>query len=399
MSFNRSFHRLFFAAAALTIASWALVGISHADERLWLDATINGKPAHFIFDTGTGPLVLSSRAAARLGLSYTNAPKDARPDPGKMMLGVSEICDLQIGDKAVRTYFSIIDIPEVVPSDCDRFVGWDGVNNSIFVIDAIQDSVTCPSNLPPEVTDWKKFGLVTNSDILRLQVRDSNGRQAIVLVDTGFQGGVKLGPAQWKAWKAAHPNQPTTFEGYYSPISGVVVAEESWASEFPLGSLVMMDVPVTEADTNDVILGGKDYYATLGMTALKRLDFVVDRAAGVAYVQAWETLPRAYQHNRLGAVFSPLDVQSEDLIGHVAEGSPAWEAGIRNGDILMRIGELDVTKWRTDPAVMPIKRFWTGPPGTKLDLTLKRGQEIFKTNVVLRQILPPDANSSLNAPQ
>ncbi len=57
----------------------------------------------------------------------------------------------------------------------------------------------------------------------------------------------------------------------------------------------------------------------------------------------------------------------------VADESPAYEAGIRNDDVLLKIGELDATKWRTDPKVLPLSRFWNSPAGTKLELTLKRG--------------------------
>ena len=177
------------------------------------------------------------------------------------------------------------------------------------------------------------------------------------------------------------------------------MAKESWAEKLAFGSLEMTEVPVAEADKGDVAAGSAGYVATFGMAALKRLDFIVDRIAGVAYLRAKEAPPPAYEHNRLGAVFSPVDLQSEDLIGHVAEGSPASEAGIHNGDVLMRIGDLDVTKWRTDPDNQINHRFWTSPAGTRLELTLKRGEEVFKANVVLRQILPPDTNSSVKMPQ
>ena len=100
----------------------------------------------------------------------------------------------------------------------------------------------------------------------------------------------------------------------------------------------------------------------------------------------------------MGAVFTPVDLESEDLIARVVGGSPGWEAGIRNGDVLTRIGELDVTKWRTDPNVLPLARFWSRAAGTKLDLTLRRGKQVFKTEAVLRQILPPEASFSGNIP-
>ena len=120
---------------------------------------------------------------------------------------------------------------------------------------------------------------------------------------------------------------------------------------------------------------------------------IIDAKGGFAYLRPKGTRPPPYGHNRLGAVFTPVDLQSEDLIARVVRGSPGWEAGIRNGDVLTRIGELDVTKWRTDPAVLPLSRFWARAAGTKIELSLRRGKEVFKTEVVLRQILSPETSS------
>ena len=116
---------------------------------------------------------------------------------------------------------------------------------------------------------------------------------------------------------------------------------------------------------------------------------IIDGQVGVAHLHPRDPPAPPYDHNRLGAVFTPVNLQTDDLIGRVADGSPAQEAGIRNGDILLKIGDLDATKWRSDPAVMPLSQFWTRPPGTKLELTLKRGEKIYRANVVLRQILSP----------
>jgi S1-C subfamily serine protease len=136
-----------------------------------------------------------------------------------------------------------------------------------------------------------------------------------------------------------------------------------------------------------------DYEGTLGLAALKRLDVIIDGKEGVAYLRPKTNSPPAYDHNRLAAVFTPPDMKADGLIAHVLDGGPAYEAGIRSGDILLKGGELDVTKWRTDPAVMPLSQFWMRAPGSKLELTLKRGNDTFKKTVVLRQILSPETDA------
>ena len=116
---------------------------------------------------------------------------------------------------------------------------------------------------------------------------------------------------------------------------------------------------------------------------------IIDGPAGAAYLKPKNTPPVLYDHNRLGAVFMPLEKNSTELVARVVRASPAYEAGIRNGDVLLKVGDLDVTKWRTDPKVLPLSRFWSMPSGMSLELLLKRGNEVYKTRPLLRHILGP----------
>lgn len=241
---------------------------------------------------------------------------------------------------------------------------------------------------------WTKFQISTDFYDLALELSSAHGQKLILTVDSGADDGVKLGPESWRQWKSAHPNQPITLEAYYTPNPGLVVAEESWADKISLGSLTLTNVPVMESDSTDLVLHtlpNTRYEGTLAYKALKRLDLVIDGGHGFAYLRPKMTPTLSYVHNRLGAVFMPQNLQSNDLVAHVVAGSPAYEAGIRNDDVLLSIGELDVTKWRTDPAVLPLSRFWSSPPGTKHELTLRRGDKIYNTSVILRNIVPPDS--------
>lgn len=380
------------------LLSLILSGVAGADERLWVEATINGKDAHLAFDTGASHLLLFPKGAARLGLSFTNAPKGVHLSLGEVPMGRTEECELQVGGSILRTSFGVVEVPEMLPIGFDGVLGWGPLADNIFKIDANLGAVTCLTNIPIAAANWMKFTLETNSNTLKIRVSHRGKETSVIAVDTGFEGGVKLSPDLWRDWKAVHTDQPMTLTAYYMPGAGMVVAEEAWAKKLAIGSLLMTDVPVTEANKADVSPGSTKNQMTFGLAALKRLDLIIDGTRGIAYLHAKDMPPPAYEHNRLGAVFAPFDLQSEDLIGRVVNGSPAWVAGIRSGDLLTHIGRLDVTKWRTDPAVLPLTRFWVRPPGTKLELTLRRSNEVFKTEVILRQILSPDISSSAKAP-
>jgi len=371
----------------------------HADERLWMDATINGREAHLAFDTGSSHLMLSAQAALRLGVAFTNAPDETRIGPEEIPVHVTEECDLMLGTNSFRINFAVLELPPMLDPLLDGVIGWEPASDNIFWIDATAGSVSCLSEVPNEVADWMKFNLQTNSTTLEFDVPHPGGKTTTVAVDTGSDGGVALSPDRWRDWKTGHANQPLTVDANYSPSFGLVVSEEGWARELAVGPLAITEVPVTEASMAEVALHPTNYQATLGLAALKRLDVIIDGTEGMIYLRARETPPAAYEHNRLGAVFVPVDLQSEDLIGQVLKGSPAWEAGIRSGDVLLQIDDLDVTEWRTNPAVLPLSRFWSRPSGTRLELTLRRGEEVRQAEVVLREILSPGEESSSSVTQ
>ncbi len=387
-------NRLLLAIVLLFVCAF---GVYAEDERIWYDAKINGKPVRFALDTGASDSVtLFPRAAQRLGLKVI--PSEHQTSPGKPALGTTELCDLDLGSTNLRTSLPVFQIPSHFHPSVDGIMGWSTLKDNIVLLDAVGLDIL-PAKVPESSSSWIKLPVQTNSGVMALEIPGVKGEEVTVLFDTGSAYGVKLNPQTWRQWKTAHTNQPITLIAYVSPSIGVVVKEEAWADKISLGSLVLTGVPVMEADAADVAVGSlshTQYEATLGLAALKYLDIIIDGKDGNVYVRPKKTPPLPFEHNRLGAVFVPRDSQNDDLAAHVVDGSPAYEAGIRNGDVLLKIGKLNATKWRTNPKILPLSRFWNSPAGTKLELTLKRGDKVFTTTAVLRNILPPDAPKSSN---
>jgi predicted aspartyl protease len=376
---------------------WLGLAASPGEERLGIEAKINGKPVRLAFDSGASHSILFRNAAVRLGLTITDPPPDSHPPPGQIAMGHTEACALTFGKTRLSSWFAVMALPAYLGENTDGVLGWEMLRGNIIQIDATAHTVHWLARLPKNALGWTIFRAPTNSSFLVLEGSSRADQLVRLLVDTGSSYGIGLRPEAWSKWKASKVHSPTTYAAYYTPAVGIVAAEESWADQLSLGQLVLSDVPVLAENPGAIPSGCQ---ASLGLAALKRLDFIVDGKKGIAYVRAKQTPPPTYEHNRLGAAFVPGGPQDDDLVAHVADASPAFEAGIRTGDVLLNIGGLDATKWRIDPAVLPLTRFWTRPAGTKLDLTLKRGAELLTTTVVLRQILSPmkSPTDSVSAP-
>lgn len=390
---SRGFSIIAFFIVISTTFPPCLVNVSAEmeEQRLWVDAKINGKAVRLAFDTGTEGFVLFRKTAERLGLQVTNAPSDTRLTPGRVNVGLAELCDLTIWGKTISGSFYVVDLPDALNTKVEGMLGWRPLRNNVFLIDAEKQELHGLNKVPREARHWSKFQIQTNANVLIMKIVLQRGRTTGIAIDTGDPSGVSLFPRRWREWNAGHTNQPATLNAYYTPGAELIVSKEAWASRISFGKLVLTDVPIQEANSSDIAVGTPECEAKFGIAALKRLDFVVDGKDGVVYAKAKQTAAPRYEHNRLGAVFVPRDLQSDPLVAHVVKGTPAYLSGVRDGDMLLKLDSEEVTKWRADPGVMPGP--FHDPPGTKVVLTLRRGGTEFQTTVVLKDILGPSASN------
>ena len=372
------------------------VEVVRADDWFWIDAKINGKRARLVLDTGCEPpLALFRHAAEQLHLKLQAGE---RGSTDQIPYWFTEECTVKLpwcfwGFARARAKLTVVEIPDFMREsiNMDGAVGWPILRDRILELDAARQKYQFLRKVPKATATWTRLALRTNlpsgSRVLALDLPDADGSKGVLVVDTGAEGtGVNLSPRRWREWKAVHTNQ-TTLIAKYTPQAGKYAQEQAWDDKFSLGSLELTDVLIEEADPI-YARSLPDYAGTLGLEALKRLDVIVDGKHGIAYLRPKQTPSVPGEHNRLGAVFVPRDDQSDDLVAHVLDSSPAYEGGIRNGDVLLSIGGRDVTTWRTDPGD-PFEWAFESPAGTALELTVKRGDLTFKATVRLREILKP----------
>jgi hypothetical protein len=373
-------HRFFIILLVLCITT-----VSKAEERLPIDAKVNGKALRLVFDTGAERSVIFRHVAERLDLSVTDMPQGTQVKSGKVLMGISEECRITILNSTWTGRFAVLDIPSFLTRDIDGVLSWKIVQDSIFRIDADNKKITGLTTLPNDIDHWSKWDLLMDSNLLAFHLPRTSKQNGTVLIDTGSHMGVELNHELWEIWKKENSGNPLTLVASGTPANPIQVSSEYWATQLTIGNFSINNIPVIKAAPEAKHIF-ENHLATLGLFALTRLDVIIDNKNGTIYTRKKRNPKTSYQHNQLGAVFVPKDMKGKDLIAHVAEGSPAYSAGIRNGDILLSIDNLDVTKWRTDPGVLPLSRFFNKPAGTKHRLSLERKGERFQALVILKDI-------------
>ena len=364
-----------------------------AEERIMVEATINGQKAHLAFDTGAPRSLLFRSAALRLGVKIIESQPSGRQNPGEVWVVSSEPFRLTLGSSTVLTSFGIVD--SAITMGVDGVLSWNEFGNNIIQIDAQSRKLIFLDKLPDSAAQWPHYKLIDNSRgelnsrWLGFELPQTNARRSECFIDTGDVNGIRLNSATLKKWLAANPSAPVTVSATYYPgmSDGLVVREEYWASHIDLAErLQLSDVPLTQCPLSEETVEG--FEATLGLFALTRLNVVLDRISNTIYLKPVNDRTNSYTYNRLGAVFTPRDIKGGDLIARVIKGTPAGAAGIRDGDVLLKIGDLDATQWQTDPRILPLSRFWEQPANTKLDLTYRRQAWVTNAIIELKEIFP-----------
>jgi hypothetical protein len=364
-----------------------------ADERIFLPVQIDARPVRLAFDTCMSHTMLFRPAAMRLGLKINEPPPDAQVALGHVKAARVR-CELTIGTQTRSTEIAVVD--SAIRPDCDGVLAWNDCRNNILQIVADTKEARLLDKLPDRAAKWPHWKLrtVSGEDLssrwLGFEIPSGNGRSRVVLVDTGADDGLRLSPTRWKEWLEDNPSAPVTLQATYYPAlaDGLVVGEEYWAKTFELTEgLRLGEVPVSQSPKSEALAAG-GYEVTLGLFALTRLSLIVDGVAGRLYIQAVPNPKTEYSYNRIGAVFTPRHISGGGLLARVIKGGPAYKAGVRDGDILMTIGDLDATKWQADPRIRPLSRFWSQPAGTKVHLGCRRGETIFNVTIELKEIFP-----------
>ena len=367
----------------VTFLCFLFVLSAKSDERILIQARVNGKTVNLAFDTGSEYPILFENTVKTLGLNWTKPPVDAVISPSKVAVGVTEPFNFELDEYKTKCQFRVFKVPSYLSLGCDGVLPCSMFGRSIVYLNAYDREVSTLGMLPIDIDGWKRWELKADSLQVFFEVIKYNGETASVFVDTGADVGVELSNSLWESWKTQRQEDSTTLRASYYPSTGLNIYEVCWAKKLDIGNFSISDVPVS--------MSHHVYEATLGLYALSRLEVIFDLKNEVMYTKPIQKRPRDFPHNRIAAVFVPNDPSKDnDLIAHVVPSGIAHQAGIRDGDILLRIDDLDVTKWRTTPGILPFNRFWSKPHGTKLNLSLKREEKSYKVAVVLQDIFPLD---------
>lgn len=360
------------AFAVFGALAWLFhAGTGHAqagDERLAVSGTIAGQPATFILDTANQQgFVIAEADARRFGLQADRQP----PPEAVLFEAISKPVEVILpGGHTRQVDFAILKETGAPGFGLDALIGWPVLKAYVMHYDRQRRILAIGSDVQPQLADGRSVPIVPSHDLV---FDAGTGDDPLpVLLDSGWSGGVMLSAPLWAEWRRDNPQLPHTYGSTYWFATGYVELEQVLAKELRLGRVTLTNVLVSPLPD-----GLTETAAMIGLAAFANHVLVVDGPGGSIWIGEASASRAMPAYNRLGATFGP------DMSARVASNSPAAEADIRDGDILVEIDGQAPDAY----AATVEGHVWAQPASTAIQLTLRRESEIVRRRVTLRDFL------------
>ena len=325
-------------------------------------ATINGKPAQAILDTGVSDSVVTPEFAAGAGL---RGAVRGRADAvgGAVDIAWAALRELQIGGLARRGgRIGIAALPSAATdpgSRTDALIGSDLLACCALEIDYDKRRFRLlPSGRLPFRGASAPLGYDASQRVYVSALRIGSSRVAPLLVDTGDSAELTLTRTTWTS--ARQPAPRGTSSGRVNGLGGPVEAEVVTNDAVRLADLALPDVEIW-IEGSDGLSARRGMAGRIGSGLLRRLHLLLDPGAGrmvVAPGTGSTRTPRSTSGLVLVAEPGRL------VVRYVMRNSPAAGAGWRPGERICAVDGVPVSP----RAELPTDDWTRGAPGRVLQL-------------------------------
>lgn len=313
-------------------------------DKIIVPVTVNGsKPIRCILDTGMvgGVFLMNPAVAEGMKLEYTPAQvmlQGAGPGtaPAKMATGASvDMAGVPFADQRV------IVMGEAGPL---AWTGWDGaIGASVFgkyVVSIDTDKKVIrlydPGKFDPKAAgEAVEMTVVNTKPFIKVNV-DVDGKKPVPLtavVDTGSSSEIML------SGDKGLPEPAASVEGVLGRgVGGEVRGRVGRSAKISIGNFALNSV-VSQFHVGRVPTNSD---ALIGMGLLNRFSVTFDYTNGRMYLKAGERHKEPFEFNMTGMAVSP-EADGALRVVDVFDGSPAHEAGIRKGDLILTVDGRQMT--------------------------------------------------------
>lgn len=296
------------------------------DGRIRIPVTINQTTYAFLIDTGASQTVFDARLIDLLGAyietvsvqTMTGPMQLKRYGPPKDM----SVCGAKFkGERG----FLVADLGEVADPKTYGVLGMDYLKNTVLQLDFARSEAHLLEQVPDAVGHEVPISLNKRSMVPRCTIAVGDLKDIRVIIDTGAAGGLYVGPGTFMQLFENGDVDNITFDAQ-TGLAGSRPRMIGRATRFRLDSIARKGMTICTSFDNLTALG-TDCFAGLVVT----FDFPHSRM----YVRPGQYYVEPDSWDRGGMI---VERRAGDLfVWRVVRGGPAWQCGIRRGDVIVSI--------------------------------------------------------------
>jgi predicted aspartyl protease len=354
---------------------------------------INGsRYVWFVFDSGASVNVINERAAKSLGLTTTGTSTlDALGGTarGSFVEGVTiSISGVEVSNQRVVSV-PLDALSEYSGRDVQGLIGNNFIQNFVVEIDYHNRTLT--------FHDPKTYNLSGAGDALELENRGGNpfvkaelspdGRAKITdwfEIDTGSSGTFSVNRpfAEKQRLLELIPKTKMAEGAGGAGVGGETKSIETRVASVTLGRY-KLDKPVISISQDAEGYGESADAGFIGTDLLRRFTVTLDYRARRMLLRPNADFGEPFEVNMSGL---ELVTKADDFkvvkIKHVRAGSPAAQAGLREGDEVVAVDGRPASKYGLDMLAKMFRR-----EGKEYGLTVRRGEQVLKVKIRLRRLV------------
>jgi predicted aspartyl protease len=345
-------------------------------------------PLTFILDTGASSVVLDNRRAAELGLD-TVASDDAQTGGGAVKAGEAEDVTIRVG-RAELAGITVATI-DLRPLDgalgmrIDGILGYEIFAKYVIEIDYAAQHVRLhdPSRYRDAGRNAVPMTLEERLPVIRVDLARAAGgtAEAKVELDTGLTAGLMLTRTFVESNRIVDPVQPRLRITTGALLPGKVSAEVVRLPAVRVGSFHLERIVTNITPTSEEAGVSGNTVGLLGAELLRRFTVVIDYPHSRLLLEPNAALLEPDEFDMTGMSLAALVPQTYS-VRLVLEGSPAAEAGVQAGDVLVAIDGRPASQM----ALSTIRALFQ-QEGNTYTLQMKRGDTAREIRLTTRRLV------------
>jgi predicted aspartyl protease len=356
-----------------------------------VDAVVNGRPVSLMFDTGFSGSVIVDNT---INLGKPTGSMSLRDFVRTQEAPTVKIQTLKLGamsiDPKPETMTAVLappaDYSYAFNTHCDGLMGFQVIKHQITEINFEKNrfifhprTLDITKRKPDNKRTFLAKLLPTGHDSMEMSVIAPSGKSLTMSLDTGnsFYATTYTDSLERVGlWDGRKPK----FMSQSAVASGAV---DTWHAKMPAMTIYGVPVPESVFDVIDLPSSSADADGTVGFQFLKNFNIIIDYERRRVWLENFSGKVSNEMVGEVGLFAGYNPYTKKVQVFRVTPEGPAEKAGLKDGDELLSVDGLDLTR----QGFRQLRTLFEGPVGSKVKIAASRGGQLKRYEIERKPML------------